>query len=983
MSLTGGSKFILTGGVSQYPIARSLRFRRSNASYLNRTSGASPTNNKIWTFSFWMKRCDVGALSNTILTNSGNTGYFVFDGTDFTGPSYTLTLGGGSVGTLTTNAMFRDPGAWLHIVLAVDTTQGTAANRGHIYINGVEATYSTNSLTLNGTVMNAASAAFRIGADTTPSLYMDGYLAEVNFIDGQQLTPSSFGQTDATTGAWNPIKYTGTYGTNGFYLPFTYDAGNTGGIDGNTKLALHLDNATTDSSATTATVSLSGTAAFSTTKTMFGTYGLSYGSNGYVSVTNNSTLNNFTALTIDMWSDAPPVFNTNGVSTYAWLMVFDGTSFYMSSTNAGWNLVSNASTGWTSTAGVMTHFAITWDGTNIRFYQNGNLTATVAVSTGPGTTGPWSFGASQAQRNNNGYIDEIRVSNVVRWTSNFVPSQSAYSTETIGKDSSGNGNNWTPTNISVTAGVTNDSLVDTPTNYGTDTGAGGEVRGNYATLNPLQPSVSSLITLSAGNLQYNFSGSSSATMIGTVALPIDQKIYFEASIDVDANNCLYIGAILAGTPPTQDLTSTGTDTYMARLTAGTKFVNASSSALGATPVVGDTVGFSWDGPNGNLNVYSNTGALIGALATGISPTKQMMVAVGSYVGSARTSQASFNFGQRPFKNTAPSGFKALCTQNLSNPAILKPSLYMDVNTRAGTGAAFSVTGKSFQPDLVWMKGRSGATSHALFDSVRGAQADLATDSTAAEVTDTQGLSAFNSDGFSGGTLAKINTSAATYVDWMWKKGATPGFDIVSYAGNGSNRTISHALGVAPKLVIVKNRTTAARSWAIWHTAFAGTDGILFDTAAKFTDATVWNSTTPTSSVFSVGTHTFTNTNTDNYIAYCFAEVAGFSKFGSYTGNGSTDGPFVFCGFRPRWIMIKLISGVNQWFIFDTARDTYNPSNLLLQTNTSIAELGATLYLDILSNGFKIRGTDPGQNTSSGTCIFAAFAESPFKTARAR
>jgi hypothetical protein len=212
-------------------------------------------------------------------------------------------------------------------------------------------------------------------------------------------------------------------------------------------------------------------------------------------------------------------------------------------------------------------------------------------------------------------------------------------------------------------------------------------------------------------------------------------------------------------------------------------------------------------------------------------------------------------------------------------------------------------------------------------------------------------------------------------------------DVIDYTGNGANRTIAHTLGVAPKMLIVKARTTAGadQGWPVWHTSIANTTYLeLNSTSATASGTNYWNSTSPTSSVFSVGTNAAVNTSADTYIAYAFAEVEGFNKFGSYTGNGSADGPFVYCGFRPRWVMIKQSStSGNNWQIIDAARSDFNFADKVLFPNTAGAETTANATIDIVSSGFKIRTADGTVNTSSATYIFAAFAEAPFKYARAR
>jgi len=351
--------------------------------------------------------------------------------------------------------------------------------------------------------------------------------------------------------------------------------------------------------------------------------------------------------------------------------------------------------------------------------------------------------------------------------------------------------------------------------------------------------------------------------------------------------------------------------------------------------------------------------------------------------------ASINCGQRAFSYTPPTGFKALNTANLPTPSIKKGSLYMDATLRTGTGATASVSSLGFQPDLVWIKSRSAATDHGLYDAVRGVQKQLESNTTTGETTETTGLTAFNSNGYTVGSLAQLNTNTATYVDWAWKEGVTPGFDIVTYTGNGTNRTISHALGAVPKFMVVK-RLDTGNGWVSYHAsqnASPATGYMYLNSTAGFAAAsTMWNNTAPTSSVFSVGTNSETNGNTFSFVGYLWSEIEGFSKFGSYTGNASADGPFVWCGFRPRWIMIKDATAANLgWRIYDTVRETYNVMGGGLEAADAAAENYATSVrgIDVLSNGFKIRVSASGINGSGAVFVFAAFAENPFKYSRAR
>jgi hypothetical protein len=349
------------------------------------------------------------------------------------------------------------------------------------------------------------------------------------------------------------------------------------------------------------------------------------------------------------------------------------------------------------------------------------------------------------------------------------------------------------------------------------------------------------------------------------------------------------------------------------------------------------------------------------------------------------------------------------------PIIKKPNQHFGVLTYTGNGSA-SVTRSdtnavNFTPDFVWIKSRSGTNYNNLYDVNRIVDGDhkrLYSNDTAAEESSTfsgdTNLNGFVNGGFTTGAGGDTNTNAATFVAWQWKAGGastvntsgtissnvsvntTAGFSVVTYTGTGANATVGHGLGVAPKMVIVKNRG-AAVAWAAWHTSIANTQYLVLNTtAAVATGATWWNSTTPTSSVISVGTSTSTNASGNTYVAYCWAEVEGYSKFGSYTGNFSANGPFVYTGFRPKFILGRDTSVSEQeWFLYDTARNTINVADKFLSPTFSQAEssFNGAGGIDFLSNGFKIRAADNRENRSGSTYIYMAFAENPFKFSNAR
>jgi hypothetical protein len=329
---------------------------------------------------------------------------------------------------------------------------------------------------------------------------------------------------------------------------------------------------------------------------------------------------------------------------------------------------------------------------------------------------------------------------------------------------------------------------------------------------------------------------------------------------------------------------------------------------------------------------------------------------------------------------------------------------MAATTYTGTGANLSVSnavnGVSFQPDYVWLKSRSAATNNRNYDSVRGSYY-LVSNSTAAEVA--SGTMAIQSNGFLVGTDSDINNNGSTYVGWQWKASnatavsntsgtitssvsanTTAGFSVVTYTGTGANATVGHGLGVAPSMIILKQRN-AVDYWTVWHTTLGSTGYLLLNsTNGSSTAATYWNSTLPTSSVFSLGSDSRPNGSGTTYVAYCFAAVAGYSAFGSYTGNGSTDGTFVYTGFRPRWVLIKISSGsTGDWYLLDSSRDTYNVASNTLFPDLSNAEGTGANFIDFLSNGFKLRNAGGSTNGSGYTFIYATFAENPFKYANAR
>ena len=324
----------------------------------------------------------------------------------------------------------------------------------------------------------------------------------------------------------------------------------------------------------------------------------------------------------------------------------------------------------------------------------------------------------------------------------------------------------------------------------------------------------------------------------------------------------------------------------------------------------------------------------------------------------------------------------------------QPHDYFNTKLYTGTGSAQSITGVGFQPDLIWGKNRSATWNHIFTDAVRGANKQISSNLTNAEESNTGEFTAFGSDGFSVGTGSTLNGSGNNICSWNWKANGqgssntdgstastvsvniTAGFSIVKWTGSGSATTIGHGLGVTPKIIMLKN-TSEVYGWQVYHASLGNTKYLALDsTDASATSSQSWNNTSPTSTVFSVGASDSNNKSGNTIIAYCFAEKKGFSKFSSYTGNGSSsNSPFIYTGFKPAFIIIKK-DATDYWFMYDNKRGDINANAKTLKANTSDAEGTSGKEIDFLSNGVKIRNSNNSINTSGSTYIYMVFAEEP-------
>jgi hypothetical protein len=536
---------------------------------------------------------------------------------------------------------------------------------------------------------------------------------------------------------------------------------------------------------------------------------------------------------------------------------------------------------------------------------------------------------------------------------------------------------------------------------------------NYCVLNPLIYSPST--TYSKANLSFTSSNSNWTQAVGTFVIPSTGKWYWEVVIGSSYQSQMH------------GITATSSTLYSAGATNwvgwnplgyaywgdnGNKFNNNANSAYGNTYTANDIIGIAFDADNGKL-FFSKNGTwqasgdpVAGTNAAFTGLTGNSFYPAFSLSTNTGATTADPNFGQRPFSYTPPTGYKALNTYNLPDSTIKKGNTVMDAVIYIGNGVSGRAvnTTTNFRPDFAWGRARNVAGgSNVLIDSNRGNTKYLISESTGAEGTATD--LTFTSTGITWNDGPSLNANGSSYVTWFWQAGqgtnttntagsitstvsvnATAGFSVVTWTGNStSGATIGHGLGVAPKMVIVKGRSNAY-SWIVYHASNGNTGAQFLNSTDAFTvNSVYWNNTSPSSSVVTLGNTVSVNQSGNTFVAYCWAEIAGFSKFGSYTGNGSNDGVFVYTGFRPKYLMVKRTTGsVYAWCVWDSSRETYNVQNAILTVNTANTENTGTLYVDFLSNGFKFRSYSNGSENASGEpYIYAAFAENPFKNANAR
>ena len=628
---------------------------------------------------------------------------------------------------------------------------------------------------------------------------------------------------------------------------------------------------------------------------------------------------------------------------------------------------------------------------------------------------PASFGKTDAVT---GQWNPIDTSGLTFGTNGFrlkFDDNSGTSATTLGKDSSGNGNNYTPNNFG-----TGDAVKDTPSN-------------NFCTLSAIYDSGAAFGSSSLSEAALRYTGGSSNRSIGStfgIRHTDTQGYYFEARI-ISGNqaNRLFVGIGYTSTNwISTDARGANDDSWVLRNGDGVFIHNSSvdgeTTGAGALSI-GDVIQIAvkgskiWVGKNGSYffsgNPSGDSTPKFSDIASTWTPVADVMTSnvvqfnfgQDSSFSNSVTAQGNTDAnGHGDFHHSPPTGFLALCSKNLPDPTIKLPNKYFDTLLYTGNGGTNNITGLSFEPDWVWIKNRSATGDHILCDQIRGLNNLRSNTTTAEQSNGSIHLQSFNSDGITvAGTGSNSNSNGDNFVAWNWYGGGstvanndgtistsvrastTAGFSIVSWTsdGQGSPTSFGHGLGVKPDFIFIKSRDSS-QNWQNWSSTFTNaTNNFLvlnLTNGTQTAGAAMWG--TIDSSVVNFR-HSANSSNGDDMIGYFFSEVASFSKFGSYTGNGNSEGTFVFTGFRPAWVMIKNTVSGHNWQIYDSTRSTINPALVTLYANRDLDEEDNTSVtpFDILSNGFKIRSTWNDTNQSGSTFIYLAFAESPFKNARAR
>ena len=911
---------ILGGAAGQggdFIIERSLRFTRNHSSYLSRTFGAG--NNRKFTVSAWIKRTPSNTSEMPILgcyDDYSNQDWFGFQNDELVAHHK---VNGTTRSAKVTDRKFRDFSAWYHIVYAFNSTLSNQNDRTKFYVNGERQTVSTYNGAIGSNenvTMNKNNLVHYIGVDylpNPPAGHADCYMAEMHFVDDQELDADDFGEYD-NNNVWQPKKYSGTYGTTGFYLDFA---------DNSSTTALGYDAAGSNNWTPYNFSAKGGDPSYVTDSVLTGT--IYSGAGGVEKIFDGTTA-------------------TCGPNVNSYVTFTPSTAIPI---NSSLRIRANVSNG--------SHDAV--------FAINGNNVST--VSTGFPVSG--------------GIVNSAST-----WTTISNPPSSLTSLKF------GWGNHWmSVSGIEIdgqellSSTKTGDSVIDTPTD-------------NYAIMNVLTKAGAT--TIEDGGLHVTHYYGAQAT----IGMP-EGKYYFEFEIGVRNDEHTRVGINKIDAPFNVDTNRVEINTY-----GQVKIAGVTQTTISALST-GDVVGVAFNADTRACSFYVN--GSLGATVTAPANDGVYAPACGFGAGSV---DVYFNAGQQGFQQTEPTGFdKRVRTADLPDPTFKDPSTVFDVVTYTGDGnSTKTISGLSFTPDIIWHKRRNFSHYPRIFDSARGVSNSLFPSENYKQnhVTDYGYVTGTSSTGFTVGqgnhSQNLINVNNGTYVNWCWGTGSSSsttitagsinstvrrnqnaGFSIVTWTGNNQNATIGHGLNAVPELIILKDVDTN-RDWYVGSSYISGSPWLKFmklnspDSANSNSDI-FQQGGQPSSSVFGVGQ--VGNASGSN-IAYCFTSVEHFSKIGTYKGTGTqNDGPFVYCGFAPRFLIAKNMQASSGWWIWDTERREHNVNQKPLSGDTENSEENDQEYaIDFLSNGFKVRATNNANvNSTASDYLFMAFADDPFQVARAR
>ena len=968
--LAGGLPGLLNQSSAQM-VDGSLKFDKSVGNYQRRTHTAG--NRKTYTWSGWIKRSS-DLSTNEFFFGGGpdgnnNTEQITF----FFMPSGAFRITTGSIVFRETTRLFRDPSSFYHLVVAFDTTLGSASARIKIYVNGSLVTSYTSQGDPGEDANTGINAAVEHvlgkgpGSDYSASTYnFDGSMSQVYFIDGQALGPGYFGFTDPLTGTWRPKKVR---------------QGDTSPVNDGTVW-----------SSGTKTTTGSGLYSGSWDKAFDGNLNIGV-ANGAPYVYNNSsaTLIFPKPLTgyISVWGSNGSNSATDSAETDQ-IILSDGSIFDVS--------------GITSPNGKWYNFGYKKNITSIRIEHN--------AGSGQGTF-------LRAIAINGVELLDNDTSSVDFGTNGFyLPMDN----DDFNIDKSGKGNNWTKQSFS---GTFNDPdvLKDSPS--GAVSGGRAQTGitttssapSNYATLNPINindMTGTTSVTVSDGNLtvanaRNGYFGSALSTLSMTSG-----KYYCEATVDSNDDTTLACGILKIDPLEYRWGTSDEQIGYFAngygyRSNNGNKVNNNSNSSYGASYGNGNTIGIAFNLDAGTVTFYKDN------VSQGVAYSS---IPAGQYAFGFSCSETNnkwkVNFGQKPFKFPPPVGFQVLNAANVRPETVItRPDQYVGTVLYRGTGSAFNIN-YNFSPDFAWVKGRTFSSNHQWSDTVRNRlvggirRLELPT----GQAQDPGGPGFINS-GLSINTNAAINTNEQNFVAWAWKAGGnknTFNVDDVGYASaaaagltgavnctqegasvgtkqgfsitvqeatssSGATMQIPHGLTQKPDFIIGKDIDTGSTNWGVYHASLGATKKIELDqTGGSAANANYWDETEPTSSVIYTNAASFMYTSS-SFVLYSWHNVPGLQKFGLYNGSGGGNGPFIELGFKPSILIIKRTdSSGDHWFIHDGVRNTFNPAKNRLYPSWNQTEFSNVDALDLLSNGFKIRTGDTSWNADTGTYIYAAWAE---------